>query len=63
MQRPVFLQSTWLRSRGTPNYPMRYQFVIDLLEQLTLCKYKARPHWVSCVGLKQQLALASSYTA
>jgi hypothetical protein len=47
MERPVFLQSTWLRSRGTPNFPMRYQFVVDLLEQLTLCKYKARPHWVS----------------
>jgi hypothetical protein len=43
----VFLQSTWLRSRGASNHPMRYQFVVDLLEQLTLCKYKARPHWVS----------------
>eukprot|EP00878_Enallax_costatus_P039822 GHUV01045739.1.p1 GENE.GHUV01045739.1~~GHUV01045739.1.p1 ORF type:complete len:480 (+),score=92.29 GHUV01045739.1:93-1532(+) len=45
MKRPVFLQSTWLRSRAVPTYPMRYQFVVDLLEQLTLCKYKARPHW------------------
>ncbi len=38
LKRPVFLQSTWLRSRAVPNYPIRYQFVIDLLEQLTLCK-------------------------
>lgn len=38
MKRPVFLQSTWLRSRATPDYPIRYQFIIDTLEQLTLCK-------------------------
>jgi hypothetical protein len=25
----------------------RYQFVLDLVEELTLCKYKGRPHWVS----------------
>ncbi|KAF8060339.1 GULLO1 [Scenedesmus sp. PABB004] len=45
LQRPVFLQSTWLRSRAAPGYPMRYQFVADLVEELTLCKYDGRPHW------------------
>eukprot|EP00775_Hariotina_reticulata_P007191 gene7191-7405_t len=45
MKRPVFLQSTWLRSRATPDMPIKYQFIIDVLEQLTLCKYNARPHW------------------
>lgn len=38
LKRPVFLQSTWLRSRAVPNSPIRYQFVLDLLEELTLCK-------------------------
>ena len=38
LKRPVFLQSTWLRSRATPKSPIRYQFVQDLIEQLTLCK-------------------------
>jgi hypothetical protein len=45
MKAPVYVQSTWLRSRMEPNYPMRYQFVMDLIEELTLCKYKGRPHW------------------
>eukprot|EP00878_Enallax_costatus_P001016 GHUV01001150.1.p1 GENE.GHUV01001150.1~~GHUV01001150.1.p1 ORF type:complete len:631 (+),score=62.78 GHUV01001150.1:321-2213(+) len=45
LKRPVYLQSTWIRSRAVPNYPIRYQFVPDLIEQLTLCKYNARPHW------------------
>ncbi|WIA23842.1 hypothetical protein OEZ85_013501 [Tetradesmus obliquus] len=45
MQRPVFLQSTWLRSRDVLNRPSRYQYVADLIEELTLCKYNARPHW------------------
>lgn len=45
MKRPVFVQSTWLRSRMAPDYPMRYQFVLDLIEELTLCKFNGRPHW------------------
>jgi hypothetical protein len=24
---------------------MRFQFVVDLIEEITLCKYKGRPHW------------------
>lgn len=37
MKRPVYVQSTWLRSRGA-KAPMRFGWVIDLLEELTLCK-------------------------
>lgn len=43
--RPVYVQSTWMRSRAEPHYSMRFQFVVDLVEELTLCKYKGRPHW------------------
>lgn len=45
MQAPVFVQSTWLRSRSADDAPIRYQYVLDLLEELTLCKYNGRPHW------------------
>jgi hypothetical protein len=38
MKSPVYVQSTWLRTRMEPNYPMRYQFVMDLIEEVTLCK-------------------------
>jgi hypothetical protein len=38
MKRPVYVQSTWLRSRGAPEYPMRFGFVQDILEEHTLCK-------------------------
>lgn len=38
LQRPVYVQSTWLRSRDPPDYPLRHQFVADLVEELTLCK-------------------------
>jgi hypothetical protein len=46
MTRPVYVQSTWLRSRATDGvYPMRYNYVQELLEHMTLCKYNGRPHW------------------
>jgi len=45
IKRPVYLQSTWLRSRKAFDYPIKYQFVMDLIEEMTLCKYNARPHW------------------
>jgi hypothetical protein len=38
LKRPVYVQSTWVRSRIAPDYPMRYQFVADLIEEATLCK-------------------------
>jgi hypothetical protein len=45
MKRPVFVQSTWLKSRSAPQFAQRYGFVLDLLELVTLCKYQGRPHW------------------
>jgi len=38
MKSPVFVQSAWSRSRRVPDTPIRYQFVLDLIEELTLCK-------------------------
>ncbi|KAI8475771.1 MAG: hypothetical protein J3K34DRAFT_517181 [Monoraphidium minutum] len=47
LARPVFVQSTWLRSREIFQHPMRYGYVQDLIELLGLAKYNmsARPHW------------------
>jgi len=38
MKFPVFVQSSWLRSRMDPTTAIRYQFVLDLIEEMTLCK-------------------------
>lgn len=38
LKRPVYVQSTWLRSRDALGWPIRYQYVLDLIEELTLCK-------------------------
>lgn len=38
LKRPVYVQSTWLRSRQEPHYDMRYQYIVDLVEEVTLCK-------------------------
>lgn len=32
------VRCTRLRTRMEPGYPMRYQFVMDLIEEMTLCK-------------------------
>lgn len=46
MKRPVYIQSTWLTNRAVMNkFPMRYGYVTDLLELVSLCKYSGRPHW------------------
>ena len=42
---PVFVQSTWLRSREAVGWPMRFGFVQDLIEEVTLCKFNGHPHW------------------
>lgn len=34
----VYVQSTWMRSRDAPHFPMRFQYVVDLVEEVTLCK-------------------------
>lgn len=38
MKRPVYVQSTWLRSRSASKMPMRFSWITDLLEEVTLCK-------------------------
>lgn len=38
LKRPVYLQSTWLRNTESWQYPLRYGYVPELIEQMTLCK-------------------------
>lgn len=45
MRMPVFVELTWIKSRKLPEAPGKYSFVQDIIEQLTLCKYRGRPHW------------------
>lgn len=45
LKRPVYLQSTWLRNTEAWQYPLRYGYVPELIELMTLCKYQARPHF------------------
>lgn len=41
LKRPVYVQSTWSRSLRAFQYPLRYGFVPDLIEMVTLDKYVA----------------------
>jgi hypothetical protein len=45
MKNPVYVELTFAKSRKLPGVPAKYQFIQDAMEQLTLCKYKGRPHW------------------
>lgn len=38
MTRPVYIQSTWLRSTEMWEYPMRYGYTTDLIELMSICK-------------------------
>lgn len=38
MRSPVFVHSSWARSRRQIDTPNRHQHVLDLIEELTLCK-------------------------
>jgi hypothetical protein len=38
MRNPIYVELTYIKTRKLPNVPAKYQFVQDLLEQLTLCK-------------------------
>jgi hypothetical protein len=38
MTRPVYVQSTWVRSVEFWEYPMRYGYTTELIELMTLCK-------------------------
>eukprot|EP00775_Hariotina_reticulata_P005676 gene5676-5914_t len=63
LKRPVFLQSTWLRSRAAPKAPIRYQFVPDLIEQLTLCNIAALEVHVAASGKQLGIMLEDLYNA
>jgi hypothetical protein len=45
MKNPIYVELTTAKSRKLANVPAKYQFVQDAMEQLTLCKYRGRPHW------------------
>jgi len=46
IEHPVYLQSTWLRARkNIATKPIEQQYVLDLIEEVTLCKFGGRPHW------------------
>jgi hypothetical protein len=38
MRNPIYVELTYMKSRKVPGTPGKYQFVQDLLEQMTLCK-------------------------
>lgn len=41
----ITTQEITLRSKSAAGTPAKYEWVQEAMEQLTLCKYKARPHW------------------
>jgi L-gulonolactone oxidase len=41
----VYAQWSTMQSVFTPNRPSKHAAIIETIEQLNLCKYKARPHW------------------
>ncbi|KAG0620399.1 hypothetical protein M758_4G213200 [Ceratodon purpureus] len=41
----VFVQWTLMTSAMTPRIPGKHASISETIEQLSLCKYKARPHW------------------
>lgn len=38
MRNPIYVELTYLKSRKAHGVPGKYQFVMDIMEQLTLCK-------------------------
>ena len=38
LKRPVYVQSTWMRSRSSFQFPIKHGHVLDLIEEMTLCK-------------------------
>lgn len=38
MRNPIYVELTYLKSRKLPGVPGKYQFVQDIMEQLTVCK-------------------------
>ena len=44
IKNPVYVQQQMLASKATPGVPSRYEWVQEVYEQLTLCKYNGQPH-------------------
>lgn len=44
IKQPVYVQQQMLASKATPGVPSRYEWVQEVYEQLTLCKYNGQPH-------------------
>ena len=38
LKRPAYVQSTWMRSRESFAFPIKHGHVLDLIEEMTLCK-------------------------
>jgi hypothetical protein len=38
MRNPIYVELTYMKSRKLPGVPAKYQFVQDIMEQLTVCK-------------------------
>ncbi|KAI8477082.1 MAG: hypothetical protein J3K34DRAFT_399332 [Monoraphidium minutum] len=45
LKEPVSIELAILRSKALPGVHAKFSFVQEVFEQLTLCKYKGRPHW------------------
>jgi hypothetical protein len=45
MKDPVMVELSLIRNRNLPNLQAKFAWVLDTVEQLTLCKYKGRPHF------------------
>uniref|UniRef100_A0A383W8D4 Uncharacterized protein n=1 Tax=Tetradesmus obliquus TaxID=3088 RepID=A0A383W8D4_TETOB len=45
MTAPVHVQTSFMKSIINPLQPSKFGWILEVIEQLTLCKYKAKPHW------------------
>ncbi|KAF8062634.1 GULLO2 [Scenedesmus sp. PABB004] len=45
MTAPVHVQMSFMKSMANPLQPNKHGWVLEAIEQLTLCKYKGKPHW------------------
>lgn len=46
------------QSIANPGSPSKYSWVLDVLEQVTICKYKGKPHW--CVAWRAWFVMVMS---
>jgi len=45
MKSPAHVQMSFMKSKNDPAVPGKYAWVLEAIEQLTVCKYQGRPHW------------------